>query len=48
MRRENRQDKSISMQSVCTRILGGNIHLNYINGNVPHSRKTIKNERIEL
>ena len=48
MRRENRQDKSILMQSVCTKILGGNIHLNYINGNVPHSRKTIKNERIEL
>lgn len=44
MRREKRQEKSISMQSVCTRILGGN----YINGNVEHSRKTIKNERIEL
>lgn len=40
----SKQGRNILMQSVCTRILGGN----YLNGNVAHSSKTIKNERIEL
>ena len=43
-RQKKRQGRNILMQSVCTRILGGN----YLNGNVAHSSKTIKNEGIEL